>query len=84
MVHSRADEDRSGRRRFGTKPLPFFGERLVLGLIDFFRLFFDVGLRYFDAAGASPAFDGVACRVIVGEDIPDFRTISDFRKIQRL
>lgn len=23
----------------------------------------------------------VACRVIVGEDIPDFRTISDFRKI---
>src|SRR3954470_20495552 len=28
----------------------------------------------------------VACRVIVGEDIPDFRTISDFRKthLQRL
>src|SRR5271167_2581297 len=23
----------------------------------------------------------VACRVIVGEDVPDFRTISDFRKI---
>src|SRR4051812_44142276 len=23
----------------------------------------------------------VACRIIVGEDIPDFRTISDFRKI---
>src|SRR6185312_10394376 len=23
----------------------------------------------------------VACRVIVGDDIPDFRTISDFRKI---
>src|SRR3954465_9498110 len=23
----------------------------------------------------------VACRVIVGEDIPDFRTLSDFRKI---
>src|SRR3954452_22504253 len=23
----------------------------------------------------------VACRVIVGEDAPDFRTISDFRKI---
>ena len=22
----------------------------------------------------------VACRIIVGEDIPDFRTISDFRK----
>src|SRR3954452_11031713 len=26
----------------------------------------------------------VACRVIVGEDIPDFRTISDFRKIHLL
>src|SRR5258707_13939855 len=25
----------------------------------------------------------VACRVIVGEDTPDFRTISDFRKIHR-
>jgi transposase len=25
----------------------------------------------------------VACRVIVGEDIPDFRTLSDFRKIHR-
>ena len=24
--------------------------------------------------------EGVAFRVIVGEDIPDFRTISDFRK----
>src|SRR6478752_3544265 len=24
----------------------------------------------------------VACRVIVGQDVPDFRTISDFRKIQ--
>src|SRR4029453_7153091 len=23
----------------------------------------------------------VACRIIVGEDIPDFRTISDFRRI---
>ena len=23
----------------------------------------------------------VACRIIVGEDVPDFRTISDFRKI---
>src|SRR5262249_44606344 len=23
----------------------------------------------------------VACRIIVGDDIPDFRTISDFRKI---
>src|ERR1700709_482288 len=23
----------------------------------------------------------VACRVIVGEDVPDFRTISDFRKV---
>jgi transposase len=25
----------------------------------------------------------VACRVIVGEDVPDFRTLSDFRKIHR-
>ena len=30
-------------------------------------------------AGAACRVD-VACRIIVGEDIPDFRTIGDFRK----